>query len=137
MAEMREESGKGLLDQIQHYWHVVLRWKWTILFLLFVVRGDLSLDLHEFLNFDRYRCAGLDRNAWPVLCDRRDKESVNADQQNEWLVSDHYHQQEINCQHTDENLIIACPKIPYALAGRMQTHLSLSCCSLDPGVELL
>jgi len=36
MAEMSGESKNGLQAQVQHYWHLVLRWKWTA-FLVFLV----------------------------------------------------------------------------------------------------
>jgi len=38
MTEMSGESKTGLMVQAQHYWHILLRWKWTaFLFFLFVV----------------------------------------------------------------------------------------------------
>lgn len=38
MAEASRESKSGLLSQIQHFWHIILRWRWTSLsFFLLIV----------------------------------------------------------------------------------------------------
>ena len=37
-TEIAKEPQAGLLSQIQHYWHILLKWKWTAaLFFLAVV----------------------------------------------------------------------------------------------------
>jgi len=35
MTELSGETNTGLLTQIQHYWRVILKWKWTVLTLFF------------------------------------------------------------------------------------------------------
>lgn len=36
MTETSGETNLGLLAQVQHYWHIVLKWKWSTLILFFV-----------------------------------------------------------------------------------------------------
>ena len=35
MTELAGETKAGLLTQIQHYWHIIRRWKWSVLILFF------------------------------------------------------------------------------------------------------
>lgn len=35
MTELSGETKTGLLTQIHHYWHIVLKWKWSVLLLFF------------------------------------------------------------------------------------------------------
>jgi len=47
MAEMSGESRNGLLAQAQHYWHVILRWKWTALLFFFIAVS--AATIYSFL----------------------------------------------------------------------------------------
>lgn len=35
MTELTSDTKSGLLSQVQHYWHIVLKWKWSIVIILF------------------------------------------------------------------------------------------------------
>jgi succinoglycan biosynthesis transport protein ExoP len=56
MAQNNLESKKGLLEQIQHYWHIVLKWKWTALIFFFVVVSGATLFC--FLTTPIYTASG-------------------------------------------------------------------------------
>jgi polysaccharide biosynthesis transport protein len=46
MAELKAEGKGGLLSQAQHYWHVLLKWKWMIAIVLFAgVAGSAIYSL--------------------------------------------------------------------------------------------
>lgn len=36
MTELSGESKTGLLTQVQHYWHTILKWKWSVLIIFFM-----------------------------------------------------------------------------------------------------
>ena len=35
-TEISKEQQKGLLAQVRHYWHIILKWKWTAAFFFFI-----------------------------------------------------------------------------------------------------
>lgn len=43
MAEMSGDSKSGLLSQIQHYGHIIIRWKWTVLFVFLFAVGTAAI----------------------------------------------------------------------------------------------
>lgn len=56
MAEYSIENRSGLMEQIQHYWHVVLKWKWiSLIFFLTVVTG---VTVYSFLKTPVYTASG-------------------------------------------------------------------------------
>jgi polysaccharide biosynthesis transport protein len=46
-VEPTKEPQSGLIAQVQHYWHIVLKWKWTVLLSLIVAL--LAATLYSFL----------------------------------------------------------------------------------------
>jgi len=46
-TESRPDQNKGLLSQAQHYWHILLKWKWTSLFFFLAV--VVAMGLYSFL----------------------------------------------------------------------------------------
>jgi uncharacterized protein involved in exopolysaccharide biosynthesis len=56
MVEYTMENRSGLMEQIQHYWHVVLKWKWiSLLFFFTVVTG---VTVYSFLKKPVYTATG-------------------------------------------------------------------------------
>jgi succinoglycan biosynthesis transport protein ExoP len=37
MTELSGENKKGFLTQVQHYWHIILKWKWSFIIFFFTV----------------------------------------------------------------------------------------------------
>jgi succinoglycan biosynthesis transport protein ExoP len=56
MTDQRPGSGKDLMAQVQHYWHVLLKWKWTASSFFVVV--VTAIILYSFLLTPRYTSKG-------------------------------------------------------------------------------
>jgi succinoglycan biosynthesis transport protein ExoP len=56
MAELGHEQQRGLLSQFQHYWHILLKWKWISLF--FFLTAFLGAVLVSFLVRPVYTASG-------------------------------------------------------------------------------
>ena len=56
MTEMSVEPKVGLLDQAKHYWHVILRWKWTVLLILVI--SVSATTIYSFLVSPVYTAGG-------------------------------------------------------------------------------
>ncbi len=41
-TEIAKEPQAGLLSQVQHYWHILLKWKWTALLFFVIVLGAVA-----------------------------------------------------------------------------------------------
>ncbi len=55
-TELGSDHHRGLLSQIQHYWHILLKWKWLSFF--FFLAAVLSMVLYSFLVKPVYKASG-------------------------------------------------------------------------------
>lgn len=56
LAEGSKERQRGLLSQVQHYWHILLKWKWTAI--IFFAIAVISAVLYSFLVTPVYTANG-------------------------------------------------------------------------------
>jgi succinoglycan biosynthesis transport protein ExoP len=56
MAGLNSDVSKGLLALVQHYWHILLKWKWAALFFFFIVVGGATL--YSFMQTPIYTSRG-------------------------------------------------------------------------------
>ena len=55
-AELSSDQHRGLLSQFQHYWHILLKWKWISLFFFLAV--VIAMGLYSFLVEPVYTASG-------------------------------------------------------------------------------
>lgn len=56
LTEGSKERQRGLLSQVQHYWHILLKWKWTAI--IFFAIAVISAVLYSFLVTPVYTANG-------------------------------------------------------------------------------
>ena len=54
--ETPRESQRGLLAQLQHYWHILLKWKWTLA--VFFVMAVAAATVYSFMVSPVYKATG-------------------------------------------------------------------------------
>ncbi len=77
-TELESDRHRGLLSQFQHYWHILLKWKWVSFF--FFITAVLSVLLYSFLVRPVYEARGsvwIENN--PNILPFEDVQSPGAD----------------------------------------------------------